>query len=125
MFNVPHVLDPAMVKGLATYLAVSIRSRSAGLRRTAPPERSLRRRTSQFRRATLAGCHGPHAKGDGAFPRLAGQLHYYIARKLTNWDNERRQDPANPDTSAIMQPIAHSLTQSQIAAVAAYPSNLE
>ena len=46
-------------------------------------------------------------------------------KKLTNWDKERGQDPANPDTSAIMQPIAHSLTESQIAAVAAYLSYLE
>jgi cytochrome c553 len=46
-------------------------------------------------------------------------------RKLTNWDKERGQDPANPDTSAIMQPIAHKLTESQIAAVAAYLSYLE
>jgi cytochrome c553 len=59
-----------------------------------------------------ASCHGPQAKGDGAFPRLAGQLHDYIMRKLTNWDKERGQDPANPDTSAIMQPIAHSLNES-------------
>jgi cytochrome c553 len=46
-------------------------------------------------------------------------------RKLTNWDKERGQDPAKPDTSAIMQPIAHSLNASQISAVAAYLSNLE
>jgi cytochrome c553 len=44
---------------------------------------------------------------------------------LGNWDKERGQDTANPDTSAIMKPIAHSLTESQIAAVAAYISYLE
>ena len=70
-------------------------------------------------------CHGPQAKGDGPFPRLAGQLHDYILKKLANWDKERGQDPTNPDTSAIMQPIAHSLTKSQIAAIAAYLSYLE
>ena len=72
-----------------------------------------------------ASCHGPDAKGNGPFPRLAGQLNDYILRKLTNWDKERGQDPANPDTSAIMQPIAHSLNPSQISAVAAYLSYLE
>jgi cytochrome c553 len=72
-----------------------------------------------------ASCHGPEGKGNGPFPRLAGQLNDYIMRKLTNWDKERGQDPANPDTSAIMQPIAHSLTESQIAAVTAYLSYLE
>jgi cytochrome c553 len=59
------------------------------------------------------------------FPRLAGQLHDYIYGKLTNWEKERGQDKANPDTSAIMQPIAHDLTAAQIKAVAAYVSHLE
>jgi cytochrome c553 len=56
---------------------------------------------------------------------LAGQLDDYIINKLANWSNERGQDPANPDTSAIMQPIAHRLTPAQIAAVAAYLNYLE
>jgi cytochrome c553 len=72
-----------------------------------------------------ASCHGPEAKGDGEFPRLAGQLHDYIFNKLVNWSSERGQDPKHPDSSAIMQPIAHNLTKSQIAAVAAYLNNLE
>jgi cytochrome c553 len=69
-----------------------------------------------------ASCHGPDAKGNGAFPRLAGQLHDYIGNKLVNWSKERGQDPKNPDTSAIMEPIAHNLTRAQVAAVAAYLS---
>ena len=64
-------------------------------------------------------------EGRGAFPRLAGQLHDYVFRKLSNWDKERGQDKANPDNSAIMQPIAHDLTEPQIRAVAAYLSYLE
>ena len=65
-------------------------------------------------------CHGPEAKGNGPFPSLAGQLHDYILDKLENWNQERGQDPAKRDTSAIMQPIAHNLTKAQIEAVAAY-----
>jgi cytochrome c553 len=42
-----------------------------------------------------------------------------------NWSSERGQDPKHPDSSAIMQPIAHNLTKSQIAAVAAYLNHLE
>ncbi len=72
-----------------------------------------------------ASCHGPEAKGNGDFPRLAGQLDDYIISKLTNWTKERGQNPAEPDTSAIMAPIAHQLTKEQIAAVAAYLSYLE
>jgi cytochrome c553 len=71
-----------------------------------------------------ASCHGQDAKGADAFPRLAGQLNDYVARKLSNWDKERGQDPAKPDNSAIMQPIAHNLTEAQVKAVAAYVSYL-
>jgi cytochrome c553 len=72
-----------------------------------------------------SSCHGPGAKGDGAFPRLAGQLSDYVVSKLQNWDKERGQNPAQPDASALMQPIAHNLTAAQIKAVAAYLSQLE
>jgi cytochrome c553 len=72
-----------------------------------------------------ASCHGPEARGDGQFPRLAGQLNDYVIRKLINWDKERGQDKANPDASAIMQPIAHELNEAQIKSVAAYVSQLK
>jgi cytochrome c553 len=72
-----------------------------------------------------ASCHGPEAKGDGQFPRLAGQLNDYIFNKLTNWSKERGQNPSNPDASSIMEPIAHGLNKQQIEAVAAYVSYLE
>jgi cytochrome c553 len=72
-----------------------------------------------------ASCHGPEAKGADAFPRLAGQLHDYVFRKLVNWSKERGQDKAKPDTSEIMAPIAHNLTEAEVKAVAAYLSYLQ
>ena len=74
---------------------------------------------------SCAACHRPDAKGDGACPRLAGQLPDYTVRTLVNWSKERGQDPNKPDTSAIMAPIARSLTSAQISAIAAYLSGLE
>ena len=68
-------------------------------------------------------CHGPEAKGDGSIPRLAGQLYPYTVKELVNWDKERGQG-TNSDTSSVMRPISHSLTKSQIDAVAAYLNNL-
>ena len=72
-----------------------------------------------------AFCHGLKAKGNGPFPRLAGQLQDYIMNKLVNWGSERGQNPAKQDTSAIMQPVAHALTKGQMEAVAAYLNDLE
>jgi len=75
--------------------------------------------------APCASCHGPDARGDGAMPRLAGQLHDYTTQTLASWSKERGQDPLKPDSSAIMQPIAQGLTHEQAAAVAAYLGSLE
>jgi cytochrome c553 len=72
-----------------------------------------------------AACHGPEAKGHEIIPRLAGQLYPYVTKELAEWSTARGQDPAVKDTSRIMAPIAHSLTQPQISAVAAYISNLK
>jgi cytochrome c553 len=71
-----------------------------------------------------SACHGPDAKGSGPIPRLAGQLYPYMTKELANWSKERGQSP-RPDPSAVMQPIAHSLSRSQIEAVASYLSYLE
>jgi cytochrome c553 len=70
-------------------------------------------------------CHGPEAKGQEAIPRLAGQLYRYSVKELTNWSKERGQRSEKDDTSAKMAPIAQSLTQSRIAALAAYLSYLK
>jgi cytochrome c553 len=56
---------------------------------------------------------------------LAGQLHDYIAKTLLNWTKERCRDRVKASSSLIMEPIANSLTQSQIAALAAYLNHLE
>lgn len=72
-----------------------------------------------------AACHGPEARGNGAIPRLAGQLYPYTVQALSQWERDRGQDPAAADTSKTMVPIVRNMTRSQIAAVAAYVSNLK
>jgi cytochrome c553 len=69
-------------------------------------------------------CHGPEAEGKGPIPRLAGQLYPYVIKALANWGRERGQGASTSANSRVMQPIAHSLTKSEIEAVAAYLSNL-
>jgi cytochrome c553 len=127
MFNVSHVLSPAMRTALAENFH-DLDPKPLGGGSTAlvsAGEKIYQDGVPSADVPACASCHGPEAKGDGAFPRLAGQLSDYIFNKLKNWNNERGQDPANPDASAIMQPIAHSLTDQQIKAVAAYLSYQE
>jgi cytochrome c553 len=127
MFNVAHALSPSMLTALASHFRELNPKPLGGAPRelVAEGKKIYEEGIPSSDIPPCASCHGPEAYGNGPFPRLAGQLHDYISRKLVNWSKERGQDPANPDTSAIMEPIAHSLTESQIEPVAAYLSYLE
>jgi len=127
MYNVAHVLSPAIQVALAKHFHDLNPKPLGGAPKelVATVKKVYEEGFPDAEVPPCASCHGPEAKGNGEFPRLAGQLHDYIFNKLVNWSNERGQDPKNPDTSAIMQPIAHNLTKAQIAAVAAYLSYLE
>jgi cytochrome c553 len=127
MFNVAHVLSPQMESALAEQF---------NHLDPKPLDGATKENLAEGKKIFLEGipksdvppcasCHGDDAKGRDAFPRLAGQLHDYLYNKLTNWDKERGQDKNNPDNSAIMQPIAHNLTDPQIRTVAGYLSTLE
>jgi cytochrome c553 len=127
MFNVAHVLDGEMVKALADYFKnLNPKPLGGGSKElVSAGKRIYEEGVPSANVPPCASCHGPDAKGADAFPRLAGQLHDYIFRKLTNWDTERGQNKDQPDNSAIMQPIAHELTEAQVKAVAAYVSQLD
>jgi cytochrome c553 len=124
MFNVAHVLDPEMVKALAAYFQnLNPKPLGGGSKAFAPEGRKIYEDgIASANVPPCASCHGPEGKGADAFPRLAGQLPDYVSRKLSDWDRERGQKKDQPDNSAIMQPIAHNLTEAQIKAVAAYSS---
>ena len=126
MFGVAHVLDPAMVKALSEYFRNLDPKPLGGASKgnAAEGRKIYEEGLPSASVPPCASCHGPDAKGADSFPRLAGQLPDYIFRKLTNWDKERGQDKEKPDNSAIMQPIAHDLSEAQINAVAAYVSQL-
>ena len=127
MFAVSHQLSPEMRTALAKHFN-SLNPKPYGN----PPKELVPAGKKIFEEGIpdasvppCASCHGSDAKGNGPFPRLAGQYYAYIQKALANFEKVRGQDPKKPDTSAIMQPIAHALNESQIAAVAAYLNQLE
>jgi len=127
MFTVTHVLSPEMVEALAVqFKDLDPKPVGSAPRELAAAGKKIYEEGIPGANVPpCANCHGADAKGNGPFPRLAGQLQDYILIKLVNWSKERGQDPAHPDTSALMEPIAHGLSESQIRAVAAYLSYLE
>ncbi len=122
MLHVAHALSPAMIDALAkNFYDLNPKPVDDAPKELVSAGKTIF--TEGIPAATVppcASCHGPNAKGNGQFPRLAGQLYSYVVNQLTNWRKERAEE-----NSAIMAPIAHSLTQPQIKAVAAYVSNLE
>jgi cytochrome c553 len=127
MFHVSRVLSPEMIEALATNLHDFNPKPLGGAKRElfAKGKEIYEAGITDKNVPACSSCHGDDAKGNGPFPRLAGQLFDYTSRKLTNWDKERGQDPGDPDSSATMQPIARSLTDAEIKAIAAYLSELE
>jgi cytochrome c553 len=127
MFNVAHVLSPAMLKGLGAHFKdLNPKPLGGGSKELASAGKKIYDEgVPEANVAPCASWHGPEGKGDGTFPRLAVQLNDYVFNKLVNWSKERGQDRSKPDTSAIMEPIAHGLTEQQVKAIAAYVSFLE
>ena len=126
MFNVAHSLSPAMMDALAAdFRELNPPPLGGGARRLAATgEKIFQNGVPEANVAACAACHGPEAQGIGEIPRLAGQLPDYLYNKLINWSKERGQNPTEPDISAVMSPVAHSLTKQQVEAVAAYLSDL-
>jgi cytochrome c553 len=126
MFNVAHALKPGMVAALAESFRKLNPPPIGGAPRglIAAGKNIFENGMPDANVAACAACHGPEATGSGEIPRLAGQLYPYVIKELTGWGHERGQIPARADTSAIMSPVAHSLTKPQIEAVAAFVSEL-
>jgi cbb3-type cytochrome c oxidase subunit III len=122
MFNVGHVLSPAMITALATNFHDLNPKPFGGAPKelAAAGKKIFDEGLPGGKVPACASCHGPDAKGNGQIPRIAGQLYPYVVSQLTNWGKERTEE-----NSSIMAPIAHELSESQIKAVAAYVSELE
>ena len=127
MFNVAHSLSPGMISALADdFHALAPPPLEGGVRHLVPTgEKIFQNGVPEANVAACAACHGPNAQGSGEIPRLAGQVPDYVFNKLINWSKERGQITNKPDTSAVMSPVAHSLTRPQVEAVAAYLSYLK
>ena len=127
MFNIAHSLNPAMIDALAAdFRELNPAPLGGGARRLmSTGETIIQNGVPEANVAACAACHGPEAQGTGEIPRLAGQLPDYLFNKLVNWSKERGQNPTEPDISAVMSPVAHSLTRPQVEAVAAYLSYLK
>lgn len=110
-------LSPAQAEGLATYFSSQM---PTGGRAGRPDEvvegkRLFFEGVPEHQVPMCSACHGQHAEGNGAFPRLAGQHADYIVKQLKVF----RSTDDRPAGVAMKQ-VAHALTDAQIAALAAF-----
>lgn len=116
MWGIASQLDDATITSLAEYYA----------RQSAPPgpagDPALMDRGKEIFEHGLpaegvpacASCHGAQAQGNDTFPRLAGQHAEYLLRQIGVFKNGTRAN------APVMQAVAHTLTDEQEKAVAAF-----
>src|ERR1700726_5263409 len=86
MFNAAHVLSPALLPAFSAHFKdlnpKPLGGAGAPKELVAAGKKIYEDGVPSAEVPPCATCHGPEAKGADAFPRLAGQLHDYVYRKL-------------------------------------------
>lgn len=118
MWGMAAGLDDATIGELAAYYAAKTPATGAK-----DPDTEFSAGEAIFEKGVAAhgvlacsSCHGAHAEGAAAFPRLAGQHKEYLIVQLAAFASGSRDN-------AIMHPIAKAMTTDEIEAVASYLSS--
>jgi cytochrome c553 len=118
MWGLSRSLTEDQIKGLAAYFAAQkpLPQPATGNAAQVQAGRAIfETGVSAKNIPACATCHGPEGKGNGAFPRIAGQHADYLVKQLVVF---QRTDE-RPEGS-VMKVIAHDLTREDIENVAAF-----
>ncbi len=118
MWGIAKGLTDDQIGGVAQYFASQPPMRGAGSHNPALAQKGksiYENGVAEHGVIACSTCHGPNAEGQGdnAFPRLAGQHRDYLMLQLEYFHALLREN-------AVMQGVAASLTNDEIAAVAEY-----
>jgi len=118
MWGIAKGLTDDQIEGLTKYFASQPPARGTASRNPALAEKGksiYENGVTEHGVIACSTCHGPNAEGQGdnAFPRLAGQHRDYLILQLTYFHTLLRENE-------VMQGVAASLTNDEIAAVAEY-----
>jgi len=116
MWGIARGLTDDQIDGVAQYFSSQPPPKGAASRNPALAEKGKSIFENGIPAREIPGCticHGPNAEGINTFPRLAGQHRDYLTVQLQQFRNQLRE-------SEIMQPIAKTLTDDEIAAVVEY-----
>jgi cytochrome c553 len=120
MWGVSALLDDATIRGLADYFGAQ--TPAAGRPGNPALLRLGRQLFTEGDRArgvrACAACHGDHAEGQAAFPRLAGQQASYVLAQLKGFSGRLRPH------GVVMKVETSQMTEAEMRAVAAYVQSL-
>src|SRR5208282_1764243 len=118
MWGIAQTLNDDQIAGVAQYFASQRPARATASRNPALAQKGksiYENGVTEHGVIACMTCHGPNAEGQGdnAFPRLAGQHRDYLMLQLEYFHALLRENE-------VMQGVAASLTNDEIAAVAEY-----
>ena len=118
MWGLSRSLTDDQIKGLAAYYAAQapVSQRMEGDRARIDVGKAIfETGVADKGVPACATCHGAHAQGNDAFPRLAGQHADYVVKQLLVFQRTDQRPEGN-----IMKTVAHELTRQNIDDVATY-----
>jgi len=120
-----QLVQPTSAAATAIAVALCLTAPGHGLAQSGSPQPDVKRGAVIAAQGTAkvpacAQCHAFSGASDssGAFPRIAGQSAYYLARQMHDYTSSAR-------ANAIMSPISKALSADEIADVAAYYASVD
>ena len=120
-----HFVQPNSVAATAIVVALCLTTPGQVLAQSSPRQPDAKRGAVIAAQGTAqvpacAQCHAFTGASDsgGAFPRIAGQSAYYLAKQMHDYTSSAR-------ANAIMSPISKALSADEIADVAAYYTSVD
>lgn len=117
MWGMASQLDDPMIDGLAKYYASQTPTQpQSGGALAAQGKKIFMEGVDAQNIPACQACHGEHAEGMGAMPRLAGQHGDYLKKQLEQFRSTLRE-------SEVMHANTKDMTDSQIEALVSYLAN--
>jgi cytochrome c553 len=119
MWGMASQLNDATIEAISTYYAAQApaRAKTGDAKLTARGKQIFEEGVTSQGVPACATCHGPQARGDNIFPRLAGQHADYLVKQALAIQRGLRAAP-------VMHEVIKDLSQDQMRAVATYLESL-
>ena len=119
MWGMASQLSDATIEALSTYYAKQAppRAKTGDAMLMARGKQIFEEGVTSQGIPACANCHGPQARGNDTFPRLAGQHADYLVRQTVVFQRALRDAP-------VMHNVVKDLSQDQMRAVAIYLESL-